>query len=68
MVRKLICIEPMPMPCSSTFCIDTYILLLCIYVYSKISSSINKLQKAGEPENDAACFKVIIIAAVLVAS
>ena len=30
------------------------ILLLCMYIYSKTSISINKyIQKAGEPENDA---------------
>ena len=39
------------------------------HIYSKTSISINKyIQKAGEPENDAGFLKVIIIAAVHVAS
>ena len=45
------------------------IVIIVVNVYSKTSISINKyMQKAGEPENDAGFPKVIIIAAVHVAS
>ena len=50
--------------CSSTFCIDNYYCCACI-IYSKTSISIIR---AVEPENDAVFLKVIIIAAVHVAS
>ena len=54
--------------CSSTFCIDNYYCCACIIIV-KHQSVINKyMQKAGEPENDAVFLKVIIIAAVYVAS
>ena len=47
----------------------TLIIIIVVHVYSKTSISINKyMQKAGEPENDAGFLKVIMIAAVHVAS
>ena len=67
MVRKLNCIEPTPKVRQGLVPAD--FALIITYYCCACRKIINKyMQKAGEPDNDAAVLRVIIIAAVHVAS